>query len=91
MGSSSGGIRYGVTIGETSSHHLRLQWAVVDEPDAWVIAVMDVESTGAQTLPDKTRRALSDQLRIFLAQRRLKVVRSLDERTTLSDGASCGG
>ncbi len=41
---------------------------------AWVIAVMTIENSGASALKEPLRRGLTDQLRVFIASRRMKVV-----------------
>jgi len=40
----------------------------------WVIAVMTVENSGAAALKESLRRGLTDQMRVFLGARRMKVI-----------------
>lgn len=40
----------------------------------WVVAVMDLETTGAAQLAAQMQRGFTDQLRVFLGVRRIKVV-----------------
>jgi hypothetical protein len=40
----------------------------------WVVAVMDLETTGAAELNDAMQRGFTDQIRVFLGVRRIKVV-----------------
>ncbi|MCC7384392.1 MAG: hypothetical protein IT384_21275 [Deltaproteobacteria bacterium] len=45
------------------------------EPDRrWVLAVMDLRASGEVAIPEATRLALGDQLRVFLAEQRVRVI-----------------